>query len=159
MKKIFIILIFLQTVYCEENGINKNLLLSCDKGEDNACFKIGEKYARGNNVDKNYEIAIKYFIKSCNLGNIEASYKLGIIYVMGRKNRKKAVKFYTIACDSNHGKACNNLGALYKYGKYGVTKDYKKALELFDKACKSEDGVEKGCTNKEELEELIKANK
>ena len=95
--------------------------------------------------------------KACSKGEAEACFKIGNFYHPKAiaKNNKEAAIYYHKACDMNHGKACNNLGNLYKNG-HGVQQDYQMALELFAKACEIEDSMEKGCTNKEKLIELMK---
>ena len=154
MKKIvFIILVFVQNFYGAETFENNDLFNSCEKGVATKCFVIAEKYY----ANRKIESSMKYFTKACNLGNAEACYKLGNIYrfEIKLKNKKEAAVYYHKACDMNHGKACNNLGNLYKKG-HGVQQDYQMALELFAKACEIEDSMEKGCTNKEKLIELMK---
>lgn len=43
------------------------------------------------------------------------------------------------ACDSGDTRSCYNLGVSYANGQDGVEQDYKKASELFLKACEAGD--------------------
>ena len=43
------------------------------------------------------------------------------------------------ACDAGDVRGCYNLGVSYANGQDGVEQDYKKASELFLKACKADD--------------------
>ena len=46
-------------------------------------------------------------------------------------------------CEQNNTESCINLGALYERGEEGVKQDYKKANELYSKACDLGDNL--GC--------------
>lgn len=159
MKNILLLFfVLIQVSFCMETSEVDGLSIACEKGLSKQCIELGDIYILGNEVEKNYEQALNYYIKACELKDSEGCFAAGNRYNKGRKNnknKKKAVKYYQRSCDMNNGKACNNLGNLYKRGD-GVQKDYDIALKLFDKACKSEDGVEKGCANKEKLIELMK---
>ncbi|WP_414600082.1 sel1 repeat family protein [Helicobacter pylori] len=54
----------------------------------------------------------------------------------------KAAYFYSKACELKEGDGCGALGALY-YNGDGVKQDSKKAVALFEKACKL--GYKKAC--------------
>jgi hypothetical protein len=149
-KTIVFISAIITLSYGNSNSVDLDKL--CINNDAKACFDLGEKYAYGDN--KNIKLAIKYFTKACDLNHTESCFSLATIYHKGRKHKKESVKYYTIACNNDNGKACNNLGNMYRDG-IGVEKNITKALELFQIACDSEDGVEKGCTNKTNLEELL----
>ncbi|WP_229766754.1 tetratricopeptide repeat protein [Helicobacter pylori] len=58
------------------------------------------------------------------------------------KNLTKVAYFYSKACELKEGDGCGALGALY-YNGDGVKQDSKKAVALFEKACKL--GYKKAC--------------
>ncbi|UOR70313.1 tetratricopeptide repeat protein [Helicobacter pylori] len=58
------------------------------------------------------------------------------------KNLTKAAYFYSKACELKDGWGCSFLGVLY-YNGDGVKQDSKKAVALFEKACKL--GYKKAC--------------
>jgi len=97
------------------------------------CGSIDEK------VQKNLSSAIKFYIKSANLGFAAAQYNVGCFYSNGigvPENKAEAAKWYQLAADQNRPNAQNNLGVLYLNGQ-GVPEDRKKAIELFKRAAKS----------------------
>ncbi|WP_326691043.1 sel1 repeat family protein [Helicobacter pylori] len=64
------------------------------------------------------------------------------------KDLIKAAYLYSRACDLNNGWGCSFLGVLY-YNGDGVKQDSKKAVALFEKACKL--GYKKACEMLKEL--------
>ena len=145
------IIFTISLTYAESTNVE--LEKACTLNNSKACFDLGEKYIYEDS--KNKMISIIYFKKACSLGYTKSCFSVGTLYDKGRKTKEEAVKYYTIACEKGIGRACNNLGNKYKNGS-GVDKNTMKALNLFKTACDSEDGVEKGCQNKINLEEEIK---
>lgn len=73
-------------------------------------FQYGKKY---NNLQK----ALKYYKKSAELGNSNAQYNLGILYVMGKgikHDRLKAYQWWNKAAKQGHEDAQHNLDILCK---------------------------------------------
>jgi uncharacterized protein len=82
-------------------------------------------------------------------GEYEGCAWLGTLYAEGKggmsASPKLAVAFYEKGCKEGSGRACEGLGDLLKAGK-GVTKDAKRAAELFAKACTA--GQQTACKKK-----------
>ena len=84
---------------------------------------------------------VKQFVQNCEAGDFEACSYAGALYKNPTKfggnasdrDYKKVLYYFKKACDGNVYEACSDLGVMYFDGK-GVKKDYKKAVELFDKA-------------------------
>ena len=84
-------------------------------------------------------------------GDVNAQYELGMVYFEGKgvsKNPDRAAGLFLMAAEQKHARAQNvlsvlnpdiiakaqfNLGRMYEKG-WGVTKDYKKAMEWYAKA-------------------------
>ncbi|MEE3745253.1 tetratricopeptide repeat protein [Campylobacter porcelli] len=55
---------------------------------------------------------------SCDNGDMDACYNLGVLYDDGngvKQNYQKAAKLYQKSCDNNHILSCAALGRLYIY--------------------------------------------
>lgn len=132
-----------------KNNLNdkdlKNLIKSCDEGDDKACYLLGEIYENAKGVKPDFKKAISFYEKSSKLGNANAYFDLGIIYGYGinvKPDFKKAIKFYEKACELGNANAYYHLAVMYEYGKgfkIGDRKAFilsiKKANELYEKAC------------------------
>ena len=99
-----------------------DLSKECKKGNDEICKRLS--------------IAIKNLELACDEGGEKnAMYCAGLGYFYEfDKVFTKAVRYYDKACELGADKACVYLGLLYKNGQ-GAAQDYKKANELFAKAC------------------------
>ncbi|AZP95047.1 sel1 repeat family protein [Helicobacter pylori] len=91
---------------------------------------------------KDYIQAKKYFEKACDLKYGGGCGALGDLYDDVEKNLIKAAQLYTKACELKEGDGCGALGGLY-YNRDGVKQDSKRAVALFEKACKL--GYKKAC--------------
>ena len=59
-------------------------------------------YEQGTGVKQDYKIALTYYTKAANLGNLDAVFKLGQLYASSylvAHNMQKAVEFYKRAAD------------------------------------------------------------
>ncbi len=92
-------------------------------------------------------IAIYFTMNSskedCKNGDVYDCYHQGNIYKKDG-DYHEAVKYYRRACEGDVAEAYNALGIMYDEGK-GVKQNYKKALNLFGKAC--DKGCQIGCDN------------
>ena len=106
-------------------------------------LQIGLMYYDWRFVDKEHkdnQKAFYWFRKSAEKGNIDAQYRLGVMYSDGKGveiNFEKGFYWYQKSAEQGHHKAQNNLGLLYYYGT-GVEKDYKKAFHWFQKSAEQE---------------------
>ena len=81
-------------------------ITNADNFDVELAYKIADKYFLGKDVKKNVEIAIYWYKKLAEAGNIEAIYKLGEIYRYGQgveKNLSEAVKWLDMAYQKMHG--------------------------------------------------------
>ena len=110
-----------------------------DTGLD--CLMKGKKALEG----KDYNEALNFFKKACEMGVAKGCTNLGLMYKEGlgvSKDYRRAVELYSRACEMGYARGCNNLGLMYKKG-LGVSKDYRRAVELYSRAC--EMGCAGGC--------------
>jgi hypothetical protein len=103
---------------------------------------LGFMYEKGNGVTKDYNEAVKWYLKAADQGNAYGQCNLGVMYENGKgvtKDYYEAVKWYRKSADQGNAYGQNNLGVMYENGK-GVEKDLNKAKDLYLKAAKQ--GVE-----------------
>ena len=94
---------------------------------------LGEMYANGRGVPKDYGEAIKWYRLAAAQGNAVAQSNLGLIYSYGRGVRRddeEAVKWFRLAAAQGDPLGEVNLGTMYKYGQ-GVPQDDKEAVKWF----------------------------
>ena len=105
-------------------------------------YEIAQNYRIGDNgYEKNEEEAIKYYKIVAEDGDAENDFERSSCYFLGlimednetEEDDIEAVSWYEKAIQKGSLGAANNLALMYEYGE-GVTKDYKKAMELFKQA-------------------------
>ena len=109
------------------------LLKKAKRGNRDAQFAVGEKYYKGNGVDKNYAEAVKWYRKAAEHGYAKAQCDLGTCYYEGHgvsKDYQEAVKWFRMAAGQGSEKAQHNLGLCYYMGT-GLPQDYKEAVKWF----------------------------
>ena len=97
-----------------------------------------ECYENGNNCynSKDYENAVKWYLKSAKQGYAEAQNKLGFMYDEGKgvvQDHKMAVAWYLKAAEQGHALAQYTLGFMYTNG-LGVPQDSGRAVLWYSKA-------------------------
>lgn len=121
------------------------LTKKCNSNNYKACDNLGSLLY----INQGYHNSLKPFVKNMNKDEI-----LNFI----KQNSLKAKSYYTKACDGGYTKGCTSLGLLLSRHKNdGITKDYKKAMNLFSKACEKKDWS--ACTCLGECYELGKGVK
>lgn len=112
---------------------------SAEQGYLPAQIRLADIYSRGaRGIPINNEMAIKWYTKAADQGDIEMSYHLGHLYQYGsnvKKDITKAIKFYKQAADYGYAPAEHSLGVIYQYGDGGTT-EKSKAFDLFERAAK-----------------------
>lgn len=125
------------------------LIKGCEYKNAESCLMLADLYNIDDVIGKSKYIYFGYIEKSCELGKIDACYKLGVKYYRGddivNRDIKKSFDLFKKVCDTGNMEGCNNLAVIYNNGDGGIKKDLKLAKELFDKACKS--GYQPSCDN------------
>ena len=139
-KKLFITLIFI-AFSIKAQDVNQ-LTKDCNKGNGEACFKVGESYYFGkNNAERNYKKAAEFYEKACNSGQAEGCFRAGKMYNDSKgvdKNYNKASELFAKACDGGHVRGCNLTGMLFFNGFVGKKdgkNDYQTAKKYYQKGC------------------------
>ncbi|KAI8365243.1 uncharacterized protein BYT42DRAFT_589295 [Radiomyces spectabilis] len=121
---------------------------AADKNVIPAILQLGSLYSEGTLVDRHIAKAIHYFEQALNLsvtGPDEAvvHYLLGLSYcdeaaTIQGPDHARAIHHLEAATEAGYAPAQRTLGHMYYKG-MGVTKDEKKALQLFQKAAHQKD--------------------
>ncbi|PPK80675.1 hypothetical protein BXY41_106266 [Lacrimispora xylanisolvens] len=101
--------------------------------DDKLQYRLGQMLYTGTGTQKDIDKAIYYLEKSARLGNANAQYMLGKIYLdvhCGKFNVEKALRWLTKASDNGNALAQYALGKLYRDGNY-MEKNIQRAVDLF----------------------------
>ena len=123
--------------------IDSNSLESVEQCNKETCGVVGYVYGKA----ENYQQAIKYYKKACELNDEIGCSQLAISYDRGqgvKQNFAEAFKFYKKACDLNKTLACFAVGIMYDEGK-GVKQDFVNARKYYEKACEA--NYARACSN------------
>ena len=90
-------------------------------------FKLAQQYECGDGREKNQQQAIYYYKLAIEYGNVDAYYKLGIIY-LNEEQFEEAISNFEKALDNGITDACRELVKLFS-----DRKDYKRSLSYFFK--------------------------
>jgi TPR repeat protein len=74
-----------------------------ERGDANAEFELGAKYASGEDVPQNYAEAVKWFTQAADQGNVLAAATLGAFYWAGRGLPQDYVSAYTWSTIAKEG--------------------------------------------------------
>lgn len=100
---------------------------------------LGEMYYYGIGIEKNADKAEDILIKAAEKGNANAKLILGRLYYNVKENSDKAVEYYRKAAEQGIAIGQALFGFMYFNGE-GVSKDYKKAIELLEKSAEQDCG-------------------
>jgi localization factor PodJL len=106
------------------------------KGDPNAAYEIGVRYAEGKGVAANFEEAAKWYGRAAQAGVVPATFRLGTFYEKGlsvKKDVDLARRYYVQAAERGNAKAMHNLAVLEADGG-GKGANYKNAAQWFRQA-------------------------
>ncbi|GAB2695070.1 SEL1-like repeat protein [Aliiglaciecola aliphaticivorans] len=118
--------------YCQYN---------VSRADPDATSSLGWFYLNGIGIQKNFELALKYFSLAKTLGCVSAPNNLGWMYANGfgvKKDIDKALSYFSEGATLGHAAAISNLGWFYEYSDE-VPKDLEKAFGLFKLAAEKGD--------------------
>lgn len=98
---------------------------------DKLQYRLGQMLHTGTGTEKNDTAAADYWERAAKLGNVNAQYALGKLWLEnGSGNPEQAVAWITKAADAGNAAAQYALGKLYRDGEY-VQRDIANAVALF----------------------------
>src|ERR1035437_3172671 len=109
------------------------------EGEED--YLLGERFADGNGVARNYIEAARYYRKAARKGHIGAQYNLAWVLENGlgvKKDFQEAAVWYRKAAERGDAESQNNLGTLYAAGS-GVPQDDVEAVRWYGLAARQDD--------------------
>lgn len=112
----------------------KSYRKQADKNGD-ACYELGYMYQNGYGVDKDMEQAKYYYKSGAMLGDRNAAWRLGLIYI-DEMEYTEAYKFLLRASEAGQGMAMFELAKLYENG-LGTAYNREKAIEWYKKCAES----------------------
>jgi len=114
---------------------------SAEEGNSDAQIQMGNAFANGSGVERDYVQAVKWFRKAADQGNPNGQTWMGVVYADGlgvEKDYSKALKWYRKATDQGNSYGQTMLGVMYEDG-LGVEKDSAEAAKWFRKAAEQGD--------------------
>ena len=113
------------------------------KGEPyHCCTMLGKVYSDGEGVEKDVDIAAKYWKKACEQEDGKGCVLYGIVLSRTFKNPQKAYRINEKACALGEARGCNYVGLALVKGEI-VGKDPVRARKLWKRTC--EDGDAEAC--------------
>jgi TPR repeat protein len=113
-------------------------------------------YVRGQGVQKDHKLAVKWYRKSAEQGNSPAQSNLGLKYREGLgvpKDYELAFKWFRESAEQGDASAQRNLALMYKDNGHGVPKDYILAYMWFNLSATNGKQISK--VNRNEIEDLM----
>lgn len=98
--------------------------------------KEGLKYSKGDGVEQNHEVAVKWFLMAARKGFVKAMYNVGVCYCYGQgvpESKGEAAAWYLKAAEKGYTPAQIALAKLYWLGN-GIPQDYEKHLYWLTRA-------------------------
>lgn len=105
------------------------------KNDGYACYELGHLYQNGLGVDRDMDEAKSYYRKATILGDMNAAWRLGLIY-KNEMNYTEAYKYLLKAAEEGQGMAMFELAKLYENG-LGVASNIGMAKEWYTKCSES----------------------
>ena len=105
-------------------------------GDSDAQNKVGEIYANGKEVARDYTEALKWFRRAAKKGNDDAWKNIGWTYAFGQgvpKNYPKAFYWFRKSAEHGNAEAQFYLGLFFETGR-GVGKNLKEAEKWYEEA-------------------------
>ena len=126
-----------KTAATHRRGIDPALLAKANAGDAAAQVAVGESYASGTGVARDYEQAAEWYQKAADKGDIQGELHLAALYRDGGKDFPRdmvqAADWYLKAADQGDVGAEATMGTLYSMGQ-GVEQNYVEAYYWLDLA-------------------------
>jgi uncharacterized protein len=117
--------------------VDAALLAKATSGDVSALVAVGDCYAEGKGVARDYKQAADWYLKATEKGDVAAEMHLAALYRDGSKNfprdMAQAADWYRKAAEQGDAAAQGTLGTLYFMGQ-GVAQNYPEAYYWLDLA-------------------------
>jgi uncharacterized protein len=128
---------FLPNSNVEDRKIFLEVFERAKRGETVSQLSLYNYYVRGEVVKQDFQKAKNWLLSAANAGLLDAEHQLGVCYKNGLAgfpiDYKQAIYWLTRAAEKGKSLSQSILGVMYREG-LGVEKNYKKALEWFEKS-------------------------
>jgi hypothetical protein len=125
------------TVRAQQTGIDTALLAKANSGDAAAQVAVGENYAAGTGVARDYKAAAQWYQKAADKGDVAGQLHLAVLYRDGgegfERDMAQAAEWYRKAGDHGDVGAQGMMGTLYSTGQ-GVEQNYGEAYYWLDLA-------------------------
>ena len=125
------------SVSAQQAGIDAALLAKANGGDAAAQVAVGESYAAGTGVARDYRAAAEWYQKAADKGNLAGQLHLAALYRDGGegfdRDMAQAAEWYRKAADQGDVGAQGMMGTLYSMGQ-GVEQNYAEAYYWLDLA-------------------------
>ena len=114
----------------------KILIRLARRGHTQAQRMLGDRFERGNGVQRNYETAAKWYTRAARSGDVVAQRNLGYLHesgLLGEENHAEAAKWYLKAAKQGDPEAQRSLAYIYESGLAGKI-DEIEAAKWLDRA-------------------------
>jgi TPR repeat protein len=114
-----------------------------EAGEAQAQNFLGEIYAEGKQVKRDFREAIQWYRKAADQGLARAQYNLGVLYDIGQgvpQDEAEAARWYRQAAERGSADAQYTLASMYGLGR-GVPRVPKEALRWYERAAEQGDAL------------------
>lgn len=127
--------------WTEESDMIKRLHILAESGDVQAQFELGRRYFKGEDIDKDWNEAVKWLEKAAINNHIEAQLYMGEQYLFGfavKEDYKKAYKWMKLSAEGGNMDAQFQLGNMYQSGN-GVRKNIEEAYKWYTLAAQKGD--------------------
>lgn len=114
----------------------KQLIKAAEEGDIDAQLELGNLYEDGEQVERNYDEAFKWYEKAAKQGNAYAQFAMGDMYYdefHKKKTNSIGVRWFKKAAAQGNEYAMEKLGDAYYHGG-GVRRNYEEAVKWYKKA-------------------------
>ena len=114
-----------------------DLIHRAEEGDVDSQVELGTRYASGNDIPKNQELAIQWYTKAAVQESSEAQYNLALMYLFGEgveQSKKVAIELLSRAASNGSSDACLVLGEAFELGSLELDVDYFLAAKCYVEA-------------------------
>lgn len=132
----------------KNDELNATPQQDCERGEMASCVELGNMYALGEGVERDYHTAATFYRRGCRAEMPEACHWLARLhfggFLGGEPDLHEAAALYQQACDADFFSSCHALAGLYENG-FGVPLNFELAAAMHRVLC--EGGIARACSS------------